>query len=160
MDPHVWLSPKRMRTMVLTAQAALEQAGVAVAPERLASTLEAIGQVQALAASRFAPHQGKRFAVFHPSFAYLAKDFGLKQLAVEHEGKAPTARQLKQLSDSFSEAQITTLFVQPQFESRSTQALARVLEADVVTLDALAKDWPQMMSDLIHALAASFTPSA
>jgi len=35
--------------------------------------------------------------VYHPSFQYFAKSFGLNQIAIEAEGKEPTPKELQLL---------------------------------------------------------------
>ena len=34
------------------------------------------------------------FVIFHPALTYYARDYGIEQIAVENEGKEPSARQL------------------------------------------------------------------
>jgi len=95
-----------------------------------------------------APLEGRTFYVFHPAFGYFAREYNLKQKAVEDQGKSPSARQLLQLVEQAKADGVKVVFVQPQFSRQSAEVLARELDGAVVALDPLAKDYIANM-DLI-----------
>ena len=155
-DPHVWLDPVLLKTMAATAETALS----GIAPDRaqgfaknrqaLAAELDTL-DVQA--GEILAPVRGREFFVFHPAFGYLADRYGLKQTAVEHEGKAPGARRLSELVEQIKSDGARALFVQPQFSTAEAKALAESAGLPLVTLDDLAGDYPENLLRIAHALA-------
>ena len=84
---------------------------------------------------------GLRFMVFHPSWGYFAHAYGLKQLPIEVEGKAPKPAQLIALIEHAREKGIHVVFVQPQFSAKSARLVAREIAGQVVFADPLAPDW-------------------
>jgi zinc transport system substrate-binding protein len=89
----------------------------------------------------FAGQQGLQFMVFHPSWGYFARTYGLKQVAVEIEGKDPKPAQLKELIEHAKEKGIKIIFVQPQFSSKSAKLVAKEIGGQVAVADPLAQDW-------------------
>ena len=155
-DPHVWLDPVLLKTMAATAEAALAKVVPDRAPQfaanrqALASELD---RLNAQAGEILAPAHGREFFVFHPAFGYLADRYGLKQTAVEHEGKAPGARRLSELAEQIKKDGVHALFIQPQYSTAEARALAESAGLPLVTLDDLAADYPENLLRIAHALA-------
>jgi zinc transport system substrate-binding protein len=100
-----------------------------------------------------APVRGRTFLVFHPAFGYLADAYGLAQVAVEAEGKEPSARQLARLIERAREERVRAIFLQPQFSPKSAEKVAEAVGASVVVLDDLARDYPANMERMARAIA-------
>ena len=64
----------------------------------------------------------------------------MHQEAVEVEGKSPTPRQLYSLLTRAKTDKVKIVFVQPQFDRKSAQAIANGIGGEVVPLDPLAED--------------------
>jgi zinc transport system substrate-binding protein len=90
--------------------------------------------------------------VFHPSWGYFARNYGLQQVPVEIEGKDPKPAQLKKLIEYAQKKQINVIFVQPQFSSRSAELVAKEIGGQVIFADPLASDW----SDNLREVAQKF----
>jgi zinc transport system substrate-binding protein len=143
LDPHFWLDPLLVRNHAATICDALCR----LVPDRC-SDLQANltiyhGALEAAhqrIAARLAPVEGKEFFVFHPAYGYFARRYGLRQMAVEVQGKEPTARQLAELIDRARAAEVRALFVQPQFSGSAPMAVADAAGCMLVDLDPLAED--------------------
>jgi zinc transport system substrate-binding protein len=143
-DPHVWLSPPLVK---IQARAILE-ALVAVDPDHrdvyetnwrgFVVRLEALDR---RLRQTFAGRRGMRFMVFHPAWGYFADAYGLQQVPIELEGKAPKPARLRELVEIARRHDIRVIFVQPQFSRRSAELVAREIGARVVTADPLPADW-------------------
>jgi zinc transport system substrate-binding protein len=103
-------------------------------------------------AAIFAGKQGLEFIVFHPSWGYFAHTYGLKQVAIEIEGKAPKPAQLAKLIGHCREHSIKVVFVQPQFSAKSAELVAREIDGQVIIVDPLAENW----SDNLRMVAKKF----
>ena len=99
------------------------------------------------------PEDRRTFIVFHPSYGYLARDYGLNQVAVEMHGKEPKPRDLQKLVHEAKEHQVKTVFVQPQFSRRSAESLSREIQAKIVSIDPLAFDFEKELLTFLNALA-------
>lgn len=83
----------------------------------------------------------RTFLVFHPSWGYSAKAYGLKQAAIEIEGKEPSPKDMERVIAMGRETGAKVVFVQPQFSEKSASVIAKQIGATVVRLDPLAEDW-------------------
>jgi zinc transport system substrate-binding protein len=157
-DPHVWLSPPLVK---IQARAILE-ALVAVDPDHQAfyeanwrhfvRRLDALDQHLQ---ETFARRRGMRFMVFHPAWGYFADAYGLTQVPIELEGKAPKPAQLQALMEIARRHGISVIFVQPQFSRRSAELVAREVDARVVTADPLPADWFANMNEVAAKFEAA-----
>ena len=99
-DPHIWTSPRNLRVMAATLLSQLES----MYPdstryrenyERFANRMDSLDHaLQAIFAD------GPRtFVIYHPALSYMARDYGLTQLAIEDEGKEPSGNHVRTLVD-------------------------------------------------------------
>lgn len=144
MDPHIWLSPLLVRQQAAIILNALQQADPKNRPAFTENYNAFIADVMKLDSELkliFANRQKLCFMVFHPSWGYFARDYNLKQVPIEIEGKHPKPAQLEKLVAFARKQQIRVVFVQPQFSSRSAKLIAREIGGKVSFADPLAEDW-------------------
>lgn len=84
-DPHVWTSPKALQTMAANAYEAIRNAypdsvKYEAGYNRLRSTLK---ELDIRTAEKIARSGVKYFIVYHPALTYYARDYGLRQVAIE-----------------------------------------------------------------------------
>jgi len=89
----------------------------------------------------FSKIQNKKILVFHPAFGYLARDYNFKQIAIEIDGKEPSAENLANIIDTAKKENIKTIFVQKQFSVKSAEAIAKQIGGVVIPLNPLAEDY-------------------
>jgi zinc transport system substrate-binding protein len=160
-DPHVWLAPPLLKVMAGNVAAALARADPAHAgayQENLAGVTAELDALHARIARVLAPYRGQSFYVFHPAFGYFGDTYGLKQEAVENEGRPPTPRQLRALIHKARSENVKIIFLQPRFDARSAQAVADVLGGAVVPLDPLAWDVVKNLQDVAGKIEQALKP--
>ena len=123
--------------------------------KNLASLQHEISALDTRLASILAPHRGKTFYVFHPAFGYFAAAYGLQQKSVEISGKSPTPRQLAALIRQAKEDRVRTIFVQPQFDRKSAETVARAINGTVVPIDPLDQEVLRNLAVSAEAIAQS-----
>ncbi|WP_372847428.1 metal ABC transporter solute-binding protein, Zn/Mn family, partial [Pontiella sp.] len=155
-DPHVWLSA--VNAMKISED--LLQALARNRPEQRdlfeanqARLVAAIQKLHTQSQAKLAPFKGCRFYVFHPSFGYFAEEYGLEQVAIELDGKAPSPRQLAALIEQAKVDGAKIVFVQKQFPVDSAQALATALDGSVVQLDPLSEDVVANLRQIADSIA-------
>ena len=143
-DPHIWLSPRLVKQQaenILRGLIRVDPAGEKVFranARRFQAELDAMDrELKAL----FAGARGRSVLVFHPSWGYLASDYGFRQVAIEVEGKEPKGADLAAAVEMAKEKRVREIFVEPQFSSRSARAIADSIGAKLVTADPLAANW-------------------
>ncbi len=142
-DPHVWLSPVNLKIMadsVTQALAERDKPNSAIYKQNNSAVQQELTELHSALSARLAPYAGSSFYVYHPSFGYFAHAYKLEQHSVEIEGKSPTPKQIKALINQAKSENIKVIFVQPQFDPKSANAVASALEGEVVPLDALEED--------------------
>lgn len=158
-DPHIWLDPRLLQQQAQTIAAALQKhdpdhaAGYGT---RLADLLARLSKLDQTIRTALAPYQGKPIFVFHPAWGYFCDAYGLRQLAVEIEGKEPTDFELTGLQRLARRESVKVVFVQPQITSRSAKAVAQTIGARVVVADPLSADVIKNLESFTRAVVASF----
>lgn len=156
-DPHVWLSPDGLRIMAGNTARALARAEPARAADfrrRLKEVLDSIDEVDAGARAKLAPYRGRTVYVFHPAFGYFCDAYGLKQKAVQIEGRSPGSRQLRELIRQAKKDGARTIFVQEQFDQHGAKAVAAAIDGRVAVVDPLAEDVVANLGRIAEAIAS------
>ncbi len=158
-DPHIWTSPRLLITQADLILKHLVELDVANAPAYQANHKTLVEKLKATdqaIAKRLAPFKGKAFFVYHPAWGYFADAYGLKQMAVEQEGKKPTDAELTALQTQARSAGAKVIFVQPQFAGPSAQAVAAAIDGRVEKLDPLATDVLKNLMDVAASLEKAY----
>ena len=162
-DPHVWLAPSLVREMAATITEALADAdpnNAAAYRQNKARFLEEIGEVDGAIRALLdgIPPESRVFMVFHPSWGYFAREYGLTQVAVETQGREPGPRTLAELARTAESEKIRVVFVQPQFSQKSARALAEMIGGRVAFLDPLREEWDTGLLDAAEAISSAMEP--
>jgi zinc transport system substrate-binding protein len=143
-DPHMWTSPPLVKHMLGRIRDKLSELDSAHAMAFARNHDAYVAELDVLDAELHAlldPLPNRKFMVFHPAWGYFADNYGLTQVAIEHEGKQPGARGLGALIDQAKQANIKVVFVQPQFDKRQARQVAQAIGGAVVAVDPLAADY-------------------
>ena len=161
-DPHIWLDPLLVKTQAETVCRAL----VAFDPGQedyyqanLTRFLMELDELHAELEATFDGLKMKTLMVYHPAWGYLTDRYGLKQVALEVEGKEPGPRELAQLIDFAKAEGIRVIFIQSQFNSAAAEAVARAVHGRVVAIDPLAEDYLTNMRRIAQAIKGSYGTS-
>jgi len=155
-DPHVWLSPSLVKVQSQTIYEAL----VELDPDHEAAykaNLEAfIADIDALETDireTLSGLESKKFMVFHPSWGYFARDFGLEQIPIEVGGQEPSAQELARLIEEAQEESIRVIFAQPEFSTKDAETIAQEIGGEVLLISPLAPDWLENMRTVAQTFA-------
>ena len=157
-DPHVWLSPRLVKTQIEN----IYQGLITVDPENEAAyasnkhgLLKAVDELDRKIRAQLADLDTRAFMVFHPAWAYFAAEYNLKQIAIEVEGKEPSAAELAEFIKIAQEEQVKVIFVQPQTSSRTANIIAKQIGAKVELLDPMSADWLKNLRRTAEALSSA-----
>lgn len=166
-DPHVWLSPERAITLVENIRESL----VAKYPEKkdafetnAAAYIEKLDALDAKYSETLSAAKQKYFVTQHTAFAYLALDYGLKQVSITGVAadEDPTPSRLAELTEYINKYGIKYIY----FEENASKSVAETLAKETgVQLDVLnplesltdedmknGKDYISVMEDNLTAL--------
>ncbi len=156
LDPHIWLSPPLVKKQVVTSAAALRRLFPQEAENISKNEAAFTARIDALNEDLhqlFDARPGLTFMVFHPSWGYFAREYGLHQEAVELEGKEPKPARLAALINEAKEEGIHTLFIQPQFSKKAANLIAGEIGGVVRVADPLAGDWEENLRSVAASIA-------
>ena len=166
-DPHVWLSPARAITLVETIRDSL----VAKYPEKketfetnAAAYIEKLDALDTKYSETLSAAKQKYFVTQHTAFAYLALDYGLRQVSITGVAadEDSTPSRLAELTDYIKKYGIKYIY----FEENASKSVAETLANETgVQLDVLnplesltdedmknGKDYISVMEDNLTAL--------
>ncbi len=153
-DPHVWCSPKQLIVMAENAFEAI----TAAMPDSLHyaeryNTLcghlldldEEVGEM-----CRYSPHT--YFIIYHPALTYLARDYGLEQIAIEHEGKEPSVKRLGEIIDQARKDGTKRVFYQAEFPKSSVEVICEDIGAEAVEINPLAENIFENLREIVQQI--------
>lgn len=154
-DPHIWTSPSRLKTMARTILDRLSAGNPDSARYRENYARFALRMDSLDRTIRSILSEGKTtsFLIFHPALGYFADDYGLTQIAMENEGKEPSAEHLRRLIDTVRRSGIDKILYQRQFSRNTVDALAAELGLEAVAVDPLGYDIPANLLQIANLIA-------
>ncbi len=158
-DPHVWLAPPLVMVQARNILNALLKVDPKNASIYEANYRKFIVELVDLDAELRGVFSGKgeniRFMVFHPAWGYFARTYGLKMIPVESEGKDPKPADLRRLIEKARVRGIHVVFVQPEFSTKSAEAIAKAIGGQVVFAAPLAADWANNLKQVASKFKAA-----
>ena len=156
-DPHIWTSPKNVKIIaqnIYQVLVKLDKNNEDYYHHNLDTFLKQVEKTDMQIKEILSTLKGSRtFMVFHPSWGYFAKTYGLTQMAVEVEGKSPKPRELVQLMKEARKEKVTAIFTQPEFSDASAKILAKELHIPVIKVSPLASNWSKNLIGIAKAIA-------
>lgn len=155
-DPHLWTSPDNMIQIarnVCDAFCVLDSADSAGYKARTDSFVTLVQHDDKFIRERLAGCRDvASFVIFHPTLTYFSRLYGLNQIAIEHEGKEPSAAHIRAVVDSARRRGVETVLVQAEFDRRNAEAVASEIGAEVIVIDPLCYDWHSEMRRIAEIL--------
>ena len=137
-DPHIWCSPKCIDIMAKNMYNAI----VAMVPDKDYSTAfstlnERIKELDSVVTKLCNNSSLPYFIIYHPALTYLARDYNLEQVAIEHEGKEPSAKHLATIIERARRDGMKRVFYQSEFPESSVAIVAEDIGAETVEINPL-----------------------
>jgi len=157
-DPHIWLSPplvKKQAKTIMEALVKLDPTAKDLYEKNYLGFVDEIEKLDKYLKQLFEGKKGARFLVFHPSWGYFARAYGLEQISMEIEGKNPGPMDVERLIRIAREQKIRAVFVQPQVSARSASVIAKAIDGSLVFVDPLAENWEQNLKQVAEKFKAA-----
>ena len=156
LDPHIWLSPALVKKQCETIKNALIEAdskNKRIYEKNYKKFRNEIDNIDKEIKQILKNSSGKKFIVFHPSWGYFARNYGLIQIPIEIEGKKPKPKDLIKLIKLAKKENIKVVFIQPQFSTTMAETLAKQIKGKIVKVDPLAENWSENIINAARAFA-------
>lgn len=155
-DRHVWLSPRLAMYQVKKIAALL----IEVFPEHkrffLQNTTEILAKLDVLdnqIQEQLAPYKNQALLVSHPAFAYFCKEYQLRQLSVECDGKDPRPQNVATTLRLAKEYHVRSVFIQAQYNNKGAELIAKQLSLPVYLVDPYAKNYIDNLAHISSLIA-------
>lgn len=164
-DPHVWMSCSNARIIasnILKALCELEPKNKAFFEKNYQSLLRIIDKRDSTIKESFKkdPDLVRKFVIYHPILTYFARDYQLEQLAIEEEGREPSASQLKSLIERARKEKIKFCLIQAEFANRNTTTFINESHTKPMNINPLQGDWNRAMLEAAAAVQGKETAVA
>jgi zinc/manganese transport system substrate-binding protein len=138
-NPHYWLDPENGRRIAKALQEKLAQMqpeSAAYFAQRYADFDSRLRDAEKRWEAEIAPYRGRKVVTYHSSWPNFAKRFGLTVAGyVEPKpGIPPTASHTLELINLMKQEKIKLILVEPYFDLRAPQSVARGVDGQVLVL--------------------------
>ncbi|MEJ2740295.1 MAG: zinc ABC transporter substrate-binding protein, partial [Dehalococcoidia bacterium] len=158
-DPHIWNSPFNAMTMVETrgqGLAGIDADNADLYLENMQRYIESLKELDSDIHRKVDGFTNRAFLIYHPSFAYLAAEYDMDQIAIEHGGKEPTPKVIQESIDMAQKYDLQYVFAAPQFSTINAETIAKAIDGEVVLIDPLPEHYIENMNSVIDALSREF----
>lgn len=141
-DPHIWTSPRELKTMAHNAYEAI----IAEWPDSTKYTNNynaltlVLNELDAECAAMCQAAACKAFVIYHPALTYFARAYGLEQIAIESDGKEPSAKHLARIIDKANALGVTTLLYQTQYPRSAVEIVAKDMGVECYEINPLEEN--------------------
>lgn len=155
-DPHIWSSTK---TALIVAKnmynslILLDKGNQELYLDNFINLERRINRTDSIIKTYLANAPSKSFIIYHPALSYFSNEYGLNQLTIEVDGKAPTPKQLSQLIQRAKKENVKVIFVQAEFDQKNAEVIAEETGAKIVPFNPLSYNWDKEMINIAKALA-------
>jgi zinc/manganese transport system substrate-binding protein len=138
-NPHYWLDPTNGRRIAQAVQnklTELDRASAAYFAQRYAEFDRKLGEAEKRWKSAMAPYKGLKIVTYHRSWPNFADEFGLDVVGyVEPKpGIQPSPSHTLELMQEMKRQNVKLIMIEPYFDSKTPNAIARETGAQVVVL--------------------------
>lgn len=164
-DPHLWLDPELMDTMLAALPGVLGERGLAAedAEARAAAVRAEVRAVADAYRDRLSAFSGRAIITHHDAFRRVADRYGIVIAQVIRPVAAvePTPGDLSRVREAAAAYGVGAVFVEPQFPDGLPRRIASQLGLEVHTLDPESSDdWLGMMRSNLDSLVAGLSAPA
>lgn len=156
-DPHTWnsaINAKIMANNIFQSLCTLDKENEAYYLARYDSLVHRIERTDSIVFNMLKDNDkaDHAFMIYHPALSYFARDYGLHQICIEEGGKEPSPAHLKELIEISKFEGVRVIFVQPEFDQRNAEIIARETETKIVPINPLSYDWDEEMIHIAKSL--------
>ncbi|MGN0281612.1 MAG: metal ABC transporter solute-binding protein, Zn/Mn family [Prevotella sp.] len=156
-DQHTWMSCANALVAVKNIYNTLREVdpdNASFYKQRYETMVKKINALNKEITEKTAPLRGSTFIIYHPALTYFAKEYGLHQLAVEEDGREPSAASLAQVIEKAKAANVKLMLVQKEFDKRNAEIVAKALQLEMTTINPLAYQWDEEMRQIGEIIAS------
>ena len=154
-DPHIWISPTRLKIMAANVYNAIHSRFPDSAKYQHAylKLINRIDSVHLTVSETLNRSSQRMFIVYHPALSYFAKDYDLVQLAVENNGKEPSASHIQNIVGAALDNNIKVILYQSEFPRSVVETIANDTGAVPVQFNPLNENIFDEILSISHTIS-------
>lgn len=155
LDPHFWLDPAYLIILSENAASGLIKADPDNREFYVRNLTALKREIQTLhdeLVDIFKDSRGKSFVVYHPAWGYFAERFGIKQVAIETEGKEPSASEMAKQIDFIKKNGVKHIFSQPSSPETVINSISSQTGATITIIDPLKENVLENIKESAHVI--------
>jgi zinc transport system substrate-binding protein len=154
-DPHIWMSPAVMLELLPHIKSILIETfpeHKAVVEANYRALYDKIAGCHERMENAVAGLSHKQFMIFHPALTYLARDYGLEQIAIEEDGKEPSPAFLASVIRKAKNENIPVIFIQQEYDIRNAEMISKEAGIALVQINPMTYNWVDGMHELTSVI--------
>lgn len=156
-DPHIWTSPRELKIMAYNTHKRITQqypdsVKYTKAYEALVQELDSLDRECEL---KISISDTKAFAIYHPALTYYARAYNIEQIAIEADGKEPSAKHIANIIDKAHDKAIRTLLYQVEYPRSVVDVVAKDMDIEPKEINPLASNPLQFIKDVTNAITGN-----
>ena len=149
-DPHIWTSPDELRIMARNAYNTIMQhypdsAKYTAAYQLLDAELK---QLSAWCRDKIECSATQAFVIYHPALTYYARSYNIEQIAIENEGKEPSAKRMAEIIELSHKKCIECLLYQVEFPRSMVEVIAQDMNIEPIEINPLDENPIEFIKDV------------
>lgn len=153
-DPHIWTSPQELKIMARNAYEAIIQQY----PDSIKYTSayhlfdHRLDSLDNACRRMCEASDAKAFVVYHPALTYFARAYGIEQIAIEDDGKEPSAKHIANIIASAKSKSVKCLLYQTQYPRSTVEIIARDMGIECREFNPLEEDVVKNISHITRCI--------
>ena len=152
-DPHIWLSPKRVKTMIdIMEDELIKINGKAKYRKKAEQYKSRIADLDRYIENKLENLDKNTFIIYHPVLGYYAQDYDLKMVVIEKDGKKAAPRRIQKIIDIGMKNKIKSVFYQKTATSRQAKIIAEELGGKTIKINPFDSNYIANMKKITNSL--------
>lgn len=156
-DPHIWTSPTELLTMAHNAHAAImrhypDSTQYNAAYEALEAKLKSLDEE---CRTMCEAARAKSFVIYHPALTYYARNYGMEQIAIESDGKEPSAKHIANVIKQAKAKQAVALLYQTEFPRSVVEVIAKDMEVEPTEINPLKENPEEFIREVTRIITGN-----
>lgn len=156
-DPHIWTSPKELKAMARNAYEAI----IAEWPDSTKYTdaynalIHSLNELDIECANLCEASEAEAFVIYHPALTYFARAYGLEQIAIENDGKEPSAKHIAHIIDEAKAKGVKCLLYQSQYPRSAVEIIAKDMGVECREINPLEENVVENIIAITRTITAN-----
>lgn len=149
-DPHIWLNPNmviHIAKLISDSLVSIDKKNAAIYKKNTEQFILKLKKLDKEIRAQTKNLKKRELIVSHPSWGHFANEYDFIQLPLEKNGKEMQAKSFSKIIQQAKQKNIKTIFVQPQFNQKAANIVAKEIGGKSIALDPLAENYISNMQD-------------